>query len=99
MGLVRKGFDGQLNKWTARLPFSSLRAELLLLLPLAPLPTCGFIRYSTTCSTIEPRQHASEATRESAHRLTRHRTVQPRNLAERIRQKLQKGTPRSNWAG
>lgn len=91
---MRKGFDNQLSKWTARLPFSSLRAELLLLVPLAPPPACGFSLYST----IEPRQQASEATRESARWLTRHLTVQPRNLIESIRQ-LQNVAPHSKWAG
>ena len=53
---MHKGFYDLLSKWTARLPFLSLRARLLLLLFLALLPAYGFILYST----IEARQHAAE---------------------------------------
>jgi hypothetical protein len=81
---VHRGFNDQLSKWTARLPFSSLRAELLLLRLLAPLRAHGLILYSTTNSTIEPRQHAAEATREGARWLIHHLTVQQRqNVAPR----------------
>ena len=64
---MREGFDEQLRKWTARLPFSSLRTRLLLLLFLALLPAYGFILYST----IEARQQAAEDARKDARWLTR----------------------------
>ena len=64
---MHKGFYDLLSKWTARLPFLSLRARLLLLLFLALLPAYGFILYST----IEARQHAAEQARENARWLTR----------------------------
>ena len=40
---MRKGFDDQLSKWTARLTFSSLRARLLLLVFFTLLPAFGLI--------------------------------------------------------
>lgn len=83
--MARKGFDEQLSKWTARLPFSSLRARLLLFLFLALLPAYGFILYST----IEARQHAAEEARENARWLTRILAVEQNNLIEIIRQQLQ----------
>jgi len=89
---VRKGFDEQLSKWTTRLPFSSLRAELLLLVPLAPPPACGFSLYST----IEPRQHVSVATA-SLRWPTSHLTAQSSNLVESTQQQLQIVPPRSKW--
>jgi cytochrome c-type biogenesis protein CcmH/NrfG len=83
--LVREGFDEQLRKWTARLPFSSLRARLLLLLFLTLLPAYGFILYST----IEARQQAAEDARKDARWLTRLLAVEQKNLIEIIRQQLQ----------
>ncbi|HWR87965.1 MAG TPA: cache domain-containing protein, partial [Acidiferrobacterales bacterium] len=82
---MRKGFDEQLSKWTARLPFASLRARLLLLLLLALLPAYGFILYST----LEARQQAAEEARENARWLTRLLAAEQKNLIEIIRQQLQ----------
>ena len=47
--IVHSGFDKQLSKWIARLSFTSLRAGLLLLLFLIPLPTRSLI----LCFTFE----------------------------------------------
>jgi len=82
---VRKGFDDQLSRWTARLPFSSLRARLLLLLFLALLPAYGFILYSV----FEARQQAAEHARENALWLTRLMASEQKSLIEVIRQQLQ----------
>jgi signal transduction histidine kinase len=82
---VHRGFNDQLSKWTARLPFSSLRARLLLLLFLALLPAYGFILYSV----FEARQQAAEHARENALWLTRLMASEQKSLIEVIRQQLQ----------
>jgi len=81
----RKNLSQQPSEWTARLPFSSLWARLLLLIFLALLPTYGFILYSI----IEARQQAAEDARENARWLTRLMAVEQKNLFEVIRQQLQ----------
>lgn len=68
-----------------RLPFSSLRARLLLLLLLALLPVYGFIAYSV----LESRQQAAEHARENALWLTRLIASDQKSLMEVIRQQLQ----------
>ena len=82
---MRKGFDKQLSKWIARLPFSSLRARLLLLLILALLPAYAFILYSV----FDARQQAAEYARENALWLTRLMASEQKSLIEVIRQPLQ----------
>ncbi len=82
---MRKGIDDQLSKWTTRLPFSGLRARLLLLLILALLPTHSFILYSV----FEARQQAAEYARENALWLTRLMASEQKSLIEVIRQQLQ----------
>ena len=82
---MHTGFDKQFSKWTARLPFSSLRARLLLLLLLALLPVYGFIAYSV----LESRQQAAEHARENARWLTRLMASDQKSLIEMIRQQLQ----------
>ena len=82
---MHKGFYDLFSEWTARLPFLSLRARLLLLLFLALLPAYGFILYST----LEARQQAAEEARENARWLTRLLAVEQKNLIEIIRQQLQ----------
>mgnify|MGYP001605070151 FL=1 len=82
---MRNGLDDQLSKWTARLPFSSLRARLLLLLFLALLPAYGFILYSV----FDARQQAAEHAHENALWLTRLMALEQKGLIEVIRQQLQ----------
>ena len=53
---MRTSFEEQFSKWTARAPFFSLRARLLLLGALTLLPAFGFILYST----LKQRQEAAE---------------------------------------
>ena len=79
------GFDEPSRKWSARLPFSSLRARLLLLLLLALLPVYGFIAYSV----LESRQQAAAHARENALWLTRLMASEQKSLMEVIRQQLQ----------
>ena len=53
---MHSGFDKQLSKWIARLSFTSLRARLLLLLFLIPLPARSLIlsaRSHILCFTFE----------------------------------------------
>ena len=76
---MRKGFDKQLSKWIARLPFSSLRARLLLLLIIAFLPAYS----SVLCSAIAARQQAAEKARDDARRLSRLMAMERKNLIER----------------
>ena len=82
---MRKGFDEQFSKWTARLPFSGLRAELLPLHIPALLPAHGFILYSV----FDARQQAAEHAREKALWLTRLMAAAQKNLIEVIRLQLQ----------
>ena len=82
---MRKGFDDQLSRWTARLPFSSLRARLLLLLIIALLPAYGFILYSV----FDARQQAAEHAREKALWLTRLMATEQKHLIGVIRLPLQ----------
>lgn len=84
---MRKGFDDQLSKWTARLPFSGLRARLLLLLNnIAVLPTYSSVLYSTI---VAARQQAAEGARDDARRLSRLMAMERKNLIEVILQPLQ----------
>ena len=82
---MRKGFDKQLSKWIARLPFSSLRARLLLPLIIAFLPAYSSALYSA----IAARQQAAEGARDDARRLSRLMAMERKNLIEVIPQPLQ----------
>ena len=82
---MRKGFDNQLNRCTARLPFSSLRARFLLRLFLVLLPAYGFTLYSV----FDARQQTAEHVREKALWLTHLMAAAQKNLIGVIRLQLQ----------
>ena len=81
---MRKDCDGQPSTWTARPPFSSLRARLLLLLFLALLPAYGLLLYSA----FQVREQAADNARENALWLTRLMAMEQKNLIGAIHQQL-----------
>ncbi len=82
---MRKAFNELLSRWAARLPFTNLRARLMLLLFLALLPAYGFILYSV----FEARQQAAAHASENALWLMRLMALEQKSLIEVIRAQLQ----------